>query len=69
MGSIVCFCSAFVTFQGETFEDGLPRKFIEVPFKKKLSQRPAPSVPEDFVPRGSPARPAPCARLDHDAAH
>lgn len=36
---------------------------------KKLRQRQAPGVPEDFVPRGNPARPTPCARLDHDAAH
>ena len=44
---------------------------VEADFKKKLAnaQRLAPGVPEDFVPRGSPARPAPCARLDHDAAH
>ena len=37
--------------------------------KKNFTQRPVPVVPEDFLPRGSPARPAPCARLDHDAAH
>ena len=42
---------------------------VEADLKKKLPQRPAPGVPEDVVPRGSPARPAPCARLDRDAAH
>ena len=36
--------------------------------KKNFAQRQVPVVPEDFLPRGSPARPAPCARLDHDAA-
>jgi len=37
--------------------------------KKSLAQRQAPAVPEGFLPRGSPARSAPCAGLDHDAAH
>ena len=37
--------------------------------KKKLAQRQAPGIPENFVPRGSPARPTPYTRLDHDAAH
>jgi len=37
--------------------------------KKNFAQRQVPVVPEDFLPRGSPARPAPCARLDHDASH
>ena len=37
--------------------------------KKNFTQRKSPAVPADFVPRGSPARPAPCARLDYDAAH
>lgn len=37
--------------------------------KKNFAQRQGPGVPDDFVPRGSPARPAPCVRLDHDAAH
>ena len=37
--------------------------------KKNFAQRQSPGVPEDYVPRGSPARPAPRARLHHDAAH
>ncbi len=37
--------------------------------KKNFAQRQSPGVPEDYVPRGSPARPAPCTRLHHDAAH
>jgi SRSO17 transposase len=37
--------------------------------KKNFAQRQNPGVPEDYVPRGSPARPAPCARVHHDAAH
>ena len=41
----------------------------EQDIKKNFAQRQVPAVPEDFLPRGSPARPAPCARLDHDAAH
>ena len=44
----------------------------EADVKKNVAQYQMPAVPEDFVPRGSPARPArpaPCARLDHDAAH
>jgi len=36
--------------------------------KKNFAQGQVPAVPEDFLPRGSPARPAPCAGLDHDAA-
>ena len=41
----------------------------EAEVKKNFAQRQMPAVPEDFVPRGSAARPAPCARLDHDTAH
>jgi SRSO17 transposase len=41
----------------------------EAEVKKNFAQRQMPAVPADFVPRGSPARSAPCARLDHDAAH
>lgn len=41
----------------------------EEEIKKNFAQRQAPAVPEGFLPRGSAARPAPCARLDHDAAH
>ncbi len=41
----------------------------EAEVKKNFAQRQSSGVPEDFVPRGSPARPAPCARLHHDAAH
>ena len=33
----------------------------EADVKKNFIQRQMPAVPEDFVPRGSPARPAPCA--------
>ena len=33
----------------------------EAEIKKNFAQRQSPGVPEDFVPRGSPARPAPCA--------
>jgi len=36
--------------------------------KKNFIERQVPTVPEDFVPRGSPARAAPCDQLDHDAA-
>jgi SRSO17 transposase len=41
----------------------------EAGVKKNFAQRQAPGVPDDVVPRGSPARPAPRARLDHDTAH
>ena len=41
----------------------------EAEVKKNFAQRQSSGVPEDFLPRGSPARPAPCARLHHDAAH
>jgi len=41
----------------------------EEEIKKNFTQRQAPAVPEGFLPRGSAARPAPCARLDYDAAH
>ena len=34
-----------------------------------MARRQGPAVPEDYLPRRSPARPAPCARLNHDAAH
>ena len=44
-------------------------KIGEAEVKKNFTQRQMPAVPEDFLPRGSPARSAPCARLDHDAAH
>jgi SRSO17 transposase len=40
----------------------------EAGIKKNFAQRQVPAVPEDFLPRGSPARPAPCGGLDHDAA-
>ena len=33
----------------------------EAEIKKNFAQRQSPGVSEDFVPRGSPARPAPCA--------
>jgi SRSO17 transposase len=36
--------------------------------KKNFIQRQVPVVPEDYIPRGSPARPASCAALNHDAA-
>ena len=32
--------------------------------KKNFAQRQTSGVPQDFLPRGSPARPAPCARLE-----
>ena len=41
----------------------------EAEVKKNFAQRQVPALPDDFVPRGSSARPAPRARLDHDAAH
>ena len=34
--------------------------------KKNFVQRQAPAVPKDYIPRGSPARPASRAGLDHD---
>ena len=36
--------------------------------KKNFLERQVPAVPEDYLPRGSPARAAPCGQLDHDAA-
>lgn len=36
--------------------------------KKNFAQRQVPAVPEDYIPRGSPAHAASCAGLDHDAA-
>lgn len=36
--------------------------------KKNATQRQAPGVPDDYTPRGSPARAASCGRLDHNAA-
>jgi len=36
--------------------------------KKNFAQRQMPAIPQGFLPRGSAARPAPCARLDHNAA-
>jgi len=36
--------------------------------KKNFIERQVPAVPEDYLPRGSPARPAACGQLDHDAA-
>jgi SRSO17 transposase len=35
--------------------------------KKNFAQRQVPAVPEDYIPRGSPARAASRGRLDHDA--
>ena len=35
--------------------------------KKNFAQRQVPGIPEDYIPRGSPARAAPCGGLDHDA--
>jgi len=35
--------------------------------QKKRYQRPKPAVPENFVPRGTPTRSAPRAKLHHDA--
>jgi len=40
----------------------------EEEIKKNFAQRQVPAVPEGFVPRGSPSRPAPCGGLDLDAA-
>ena len=37
--------------------------------KKNSAPREVPAVPEDYIPRGSPARAAPRARFDHDATH
>jgi hypothetical protein len=36
--------------------------------KKNFLERQMPALPEDYVPRGSPARAAPRDDLDHDAA-
>lgn len=36
--------------------------------KKNFIQRQVPAVPKDYIPRGSPARAASRAKLDHDAA-
>ena len=36
--------------------------------KKNSTERQAPSLPEDYIPRGSPARTASRAKLDHNAA-
>ena len=36
--------------------------------KKNFTERQVPAVSKDYVPRGSPARAASCAELDHDAA-
>ena len=41
----------------------------EAEIKKNFAQRQVPAVPQNYLPRGSPARPAPCAGLDPDAAH
>ena len=36
--------------------------------KKNFIERQLPALPEDYIPRGSPARAAACGDLDHDAA-
>lgn len=36
--------------------------------KKNFIERQVPALPEDYIPRGSPARAAPRGNLDHDAA-
>ena len=36
--------------------------------KKKFIERKVPALPEDYIPRGSPARAAPRGDADHDAA-
>ena len=36
----------------------------EAEVKKNFGPRQVPAVPANFLPRGSPARPAPCARLE-----
>ncbi|MCA0240857.1 MAG: IS701 family transposase, partial [Proteobacteria bacterium] len=36
--------------------------------KKNFIERQVPALPEDYVPRGSPARAATRGQLDHDAA-
>lgn len=36
--------------------------------KKNFIERQVPAVPENYLPRGSPARAAACGQLDHDAA-
>lgn len=34
--------------------------------KKNFAQRQVPALPKNYIPRGSPARPAPCTRLHHN---
>lgn len=36
--------------------------------KKNFIERQVPALPEDYIPRGSPARAAPRGDLDHDPA-
>ena len=36
--------------------------------KKNFIERQVPAIPENYLPRGSPARAAACDQLDHDAA-
>jgi SRSO17 transposase len=36
--------------------------------KKNFIERQVPVLPEDYIPRGSPARATPCGSLDHDLA-
>jgi hypothetical protein len=36
--------------------------------KKNFIERQVPALPEDYIPRGSPARAAPRGDVDHDAA-
>src|SRR6185436_7017257 len=36
--------------------------------KKNYAERQVPALPEDYIPRGSPARSTPRPALDHDAA-
>ena len=36
--------------------------------KKNFVERQVPALPKNYIPRGSPARPATCGPLDHDAA-
>lgn len=40
----------------------------DVDSKKNFAQRQVPAVSQDYVPRGSPARTAPCPAIDHHAA-
>ena len=35
--------------------------------KKNFAARQIPALPEDYIPRGSPARTASCGKLDHNA--